>query len=188
MLQPTVVQDPPDILISEPITFTLDHGARLTPVSESDSTESENSEEESELESASGSVSESMSDAEGEEEEGEEEEEDAGDARLRQAFNAGQPRVPRIVCPFLDQEAVLAFQEAVQTAQTDGFVPSGFGLIEDEEDFEAWNPAFVIKVARKEEEILLPESIWRRRAVHWVRGLHILNYIFMNNDESQESD
>lgn len=87
---------------------------------------------------------------------------------------------PAHISPFPHPDDLNAFLISLDALQTQGGIPPGYGLLPEEWD-ETGYPAYeVIGSGRagngkKKLTILLPDEVWRPRALHWVQALYLLN-------------
>ncbi|KZS90983.1 hypothetical protein SISNIDRAFT_487993 [Sistotremastrum niveocremeum HHB9708] len=86
------------------------------------------------------------------------------DRRLFAAFTAGQRHVPRIVFPFPELTMVQRFQAAFEAAEEENFIPNGYGMLPEEDEYEVWDPHETVTVARKDVTVTLLEEVWKPRA------------------------
>lgn len=91
--------------------------------------------------------------------------------------------MPRLVCPFPDEEIIADFGNLVNAAQEEDRTPEDYGLLETDENYVAWDPHITIEVARKAEKLLLPTAVWEPRARQWIRGLHLMTELTMDEGE-----
>jgi hypothetical protein len=107
---------------------------------------------------------------------------------LRQQLQAEQSKhvrhppvpVPSRQSPFLSEETKASFQEAFDIAEGDGYVPSGYGILQDEWENGVYPEVEYIGRGRIHDPSLyisLPHAVWYPRAVKWAVGLHIMNSI-----------
>ncbi|KAJ7053516.1 hypothetical protein C8F01DRAFT_996534, partial [Mycena amicta] len=89
--------------------------------------------------------------------------------------------VPKHECPFGKDEKLMGlFSDALYKANASGFIPQGYGLLEDEWENGVYPSFEILKSGRRggrQLRIDLPDVIWRARAELWGRGLAILNQI-----------
>ena len=86
--------------------------------------------------------------------------------------------VPAQKSPFPNPEMVSVFQEALNVAQEDGYIPVGYGVLPDEWDDGQYSETEYIGKERKHDPSLyipLPHTVWYPRAVRWSVGLHIMD-------------
>jgi hypothetical protein len=86
--------------------------------------------------------------------------------------------IPQQQCPFTSTEELALFLEAFQIAEQDGFVPAGYGVLEDEWEEGSYPGEQYIGSDRKLNPSLfipLPPDIWFPRAVGWAVALHVMN-------------
>lgn len=85
--------------------------------------------------------------------------------------------VPNRQFPFVLRETELLFQEAFDIAEEDGYVPAGYGVLQDEWENGLYPETEYIGKGRKHDPSLyisLPHKVWYPRAVRWAVGLHIM--------------
>lgn len=81
-------------------------------------------------------------------------------------------KVPRSQSPFDSDADEYTFLQALDNAREAGFVPNGYGLREDEEGYERYNPDEVISVGKAKRVYMpLPEKIWGPRVIEWVQAV-----------------
>lgn len=85
--------------------------------------------------------------------------------------------MPRLLCPFADDEVIEPFTEAIAAAREEDYIPPEYGVLETDQNYCSWDPHITIEVARKAEKILLPTVVWEPRARQWVRGLHFMTAV-----------
>jgi hypothetical protein len=88
--------------------------------------------------------------------------------------------VPKLINPFHNQQEVEdIFVAALQEVEEAGIIPSGYGLLPEEWDDEAYPNYEMLKSGRcrKDLRVSLPDFIWRQRAEVWAQALHIYNYL-----------
>lgn len=97
-------------------------------------------------------------------------------ARIEDAVNANTRhapvKVPRVQSPFTEPDTEADFITALNNAREDDAIPSGFGLLVNEDGFGQWETSEYIKVGRvRHLKAILPESVWQPRVVQWVQAL-----------------
>ncbi|KAG9094715.1 hypothetical protein FS749_011971 [Ceratobasidium sp. UAMH 11750] len=102
--------------------------------------------------------------------------------RLEQDKHVRHPPVPvpSQLSPFTSTETEILFQQAVQEADTESFVPVGYGLWEDEWEGDRYPAEQYIGNTRRNNPALyipLPFHVWYPRAVRWGVGLHLMSQL-----------
>lgn len=72
---------------------------------------------------------------------------------------------------------VQRFQAAFEAAEEENFIPNGYGMLPEEDEYEVWDPHETVTVARKDVTVTLLEEVWKPRAVRWILGLHLLGLV-----------
>lgn len=88
-------------------------------------------------------------------------------------------QVPRDHNPFSHSGAETVFTEALEEVQAIGYIPSGLGMLEEEWDGDGYPELEVIhsgKRGKKELTIVLPDFVWRPKAIRWCQALAVLNH------------
>ncbi|KAJ7737242.1 hypothetical protein DFH07DRAFT_753093, partial [Mycena maculata] len=79
--------------------------------------------------------------------------------------------------PFNSEEARDIFTDTLRTVHAAGIIPDQMGVAEAEWEDGMYAETEIIKVGRKDVEVILPFMIWWPRAVKWAQGLEILTKI-----------
>ncbi|KAJ7458292.1 hypothetical protein B0H11DRAFT_1873258 [Mycena galericulata] len=79
--------------------------------------------------------------------------------------------------PFNSEEAEDIFTDTLQTVHAAGIIPDQMGVAEAEWEDGMYTETEIVKVGRKDVEVILPFMIWWPRAVKWAQGLEILTKI-----------
>jgi hypothetical protein len=101
-------------------------------------------------------------------------------ASVEDQLNAEPATISRIQNPFEedDRRRYIMFLLALHNADTDvpGWVPKGYGLLPDEDEYLPWDRDQWIRVGKRREatHIILPEKTWKPRAIRWARALDLL--------------
>ncbi|KAG9077238.1 hypothetical protein FS749_010901 [Ceratobasidium sp. UAMH 11750] len=88
-------------------------------------------------------------------------------------------KVPRHHNPFSSPDMEIAFWEALQAAEQEGYTPWGYGVHPEEWEGGVYPEIEVIKGGNRKKgelEIGLPTSVWFPRAVCWAWALHIMSF------------
>lgn len=88
-----------------------------------------------------------------------------------------------MLCPLSDDDVIQDFADAIANAQAADYTPPDYGLLVTDHNYQAWDAHITIEVARKAEKILLPTAVWEPRARQWIRGLHFLTELTMDDDQ-----
>jgi hypothetical protein len=85
--------------------------------------------------------------------------------------------VPEPASPFVDADEENAFWAALAIQSEQGFIPEGYGIMEDEWEEGEYPTSEVIQVGRRrsgELYVSLPLDVWLPRAELWVRALNLM--------------
>ncbi|KAJ6461957.1 hypothetical protein DFH09DRAFT_959148, partial [Mycena vulgaris] len=77
--------------------------------------------------------------------------------------------------PFLTAKAEEISPDALAAVQREEIIPAGFSVGEAEWEDGMYCEIEVMKVGRKESQIVLPFRIWWPRAVAWAQGLKVMS-------------
>lgn len=77
-------------------------------------------------------------------------------------------------CPFGSEEARRIFSAARKEIEANGIIPMHLGVAEAEWEDHFYPETEMVKIGRKEVEIVLPFPIWWPRAVAWAQGLELM--------------
>ena len=84
---------------------------------------------------------------------------------------------PRNENPFESDADIETFNEALQSVQSEGIVPDGYGILPEEWDDDGYPTYEILKVGRrgtKQLRIALPHEIWKSRAELWTQALVVM--------------
>ncbi|KAJ6608230.1 hypothetical protein B0H10DRAFT_1921250 [Mycena sp. CBHHK59/15] len=76
--------------------------------------------------------------------------------------------------PFNTDDAGRIFSEALKQVKARGIVPQGMGVARNEWEDGFYGETEMVKVGKKEVEIVLPFRVWWPRAVEWAQGLELM--------------
>ena len=79
--------------------------------------------------------------------------------------------------PFNSVEGGDIFTGAFNEVRAEGIIPEQMGVAETEWEDGVYGEIELVKVGRKEAEVVLPFEIWWPRAVAWAQGLEIMTKI-----------
>lgn len=87
-------------------------------------------------------------------------------------------QVPQDHNPFSHPGAETVFAEALEEVQAIEYIPSGLGILEEEWDEDGYPELEVIhgRRGKKELTVVLPDFVWRPRAIRWCQALTVLNH------------
>ncbi|RDX48908.1 hypothetical protein OH76DRAFT_1351581 [Lentinus brumalis] len=91
--------------------------------------------------------------------------------------------VPDGNCPFSDEELEI-FLESLLEVRSQGFIPAGYGVGDNEWEDEDYGDIETLRRGRggREDPVTLPFSIWWPRAVEWVQGLELMSQMLIDTE------
>lgn len=98
------------------------------------------------------------------------------DEQATQFLNEGA-KVPGDQNPFNHTDAEAVFKQALDEVEAVGHIPSGLGMLEEEWDEDGYSEIEVISSKRQGKKnitVMLPDFIWRPRAIRWCQALTVL--------------
>ena len=87
---------------------------------------------------------------------------------------------PRHENPFDSDADMETFNRALQSVQSEGIVPDGYGILPEEWEEDGYPTYEILKVGRrgkKELRVALPHEVWRPRAELWIQALVVMTGI-----------
>jgi len=98
------------------------------------------------------------------------------DEQAAQFLNEGA-QAPEDQNPFNHIDAEAVFKQALEEVEAIEYIPSGLGMLQEEWDKDGYPEIEVIsgrKRGKQDLTIVLPDFIWRPRAIRWCQALTVL--------------